>query len=69
MKNLMEIKNSKINTNNKIMVTPKEYCRISYELTEDDFSTLYSNPARIGKMVNGIEKYITYKRNNIKKYI
>lgn len=65
----METRNRRINTNNKITVTPDEYRRISYELTEDDFSTLYPNPARIGKMVNGIEKYITYKRNNIKKYI
>lgn len=56
-----------MNERQKIIITPEEYNRITYELTWDDFNTSCPNPYRIDKLHRGIKKYEAYKRTQMRR--
>ena len=50
-------------------ITPDEYSRIYYEISEADFNTSGPNLQRIDKLARGINEYLKFKRKHMEGYM
>lgn len=55
-----------MNKTQRLTIEPYEYCRIDHTITEADFNTTHPNPYRIDYTIRDINRYLRYKKNDLK---
>lgn len=65
----MTMKKEQNGGHERLRITPDEYSRIYYEISEADFNTSGPNLQRIDKLARGIYEYLKFKRKHMEGYM